>query len=157
MIMIEFIERFEAFTTSVTKAYKSIQKIKLAEAERIGLKATHVMYMYYLGKNPEGLTATELCKLCIEDKAAVSRTIVDLTKKGFVMPAKTDSNRKYRTRTILTEEGKAINNNINEAIAIAVSKASKDLSESERENFYRVFFSITDNLENICDSYLQEK
>ena len=29
--MIEFIERFEVFTTSVTKAYKCIQKIKLIE------------------------------------------------------------------------------------------------------------------------------
>ena len=54
--MVELIERFEAFTTSVTKAYKSIQKIKLSEAENIGLKANHVMYMYYLGKNEEGLT-----------------------------------------------------------------------------------------------------
>ena len=61
--MIELIERFESFTTAVTKAYKSIQKIKLAETERIGLKPNYVMYMYYLGKNPEGLTPTELCKL----------------------------------------------------------------------------------------------
>ena len=55
--MIELIERFESFTTSVAKAYKCIQKIKLAETERMGLKANHVMYMHYLGKNPEGLTA----------------------------------------------------------------------------------------------------
>lgn len=55
--MIELIERFESFTTSVTKAYKYIQKIKPAETERMGLKANHVMYMHYLGKNPEGLTA----------------------------------------------------------------------------------------------------
>ena len=56
--MIELIERFESFTSSVTKAYKSIQKIKIAEAEQIGLKPSHVMYMYYLGKNLEGLTHT---------------------------------------------------------------------------------------------------
>ena len=31
MIMIELIERFEEFTTSVTKAYKCIQKIKFVE------------------------------------------------------------------------------------------------------------------------------
>lgn len=48
--MIELIERFEALTTSVTKAYKCIQKIKLAETEHIGLKVNHVMYMYYLTK-----------------------------------------------------------------------------------------------------------
>ena len=44
--MIELIERFESFTTSVTKAYKCIQKIKLAETERMGLKANHVMYIH---------------------------------------------------------------------------------------------------------------
>lgn len=155
--MIELIERFEAFTTSVTKAYKYIQKIKLAESNRMGLKANHVMYMHYLGKNPEGLIATELCKLCIEDKAAVSRAIVDLTKKGFIKISDTDSERKYRTKIVLTEEGKEINKQINEAIATAVSKASKDLNEDERENFYRIFYHITGNLENIYDSYLQEK
>ena len=68
--MIALIDRFEAFTTYVTKAYKSIQKIKLSETESMELKANHVMYMYHLGKNEDGLTPTELCKLCIEDKAA---------------------------------------------------------------------------------------
>ena len=123
----------------------------------MGLKANHVMYMYYLGKNPEGLTATELCKLCIEDKAAVSRTIVNLTKKGFVKPVESNSVRKYRTKIMLTEEGIEINNKFKEAIATAVSKASSNLNDSDRENFYRVFFHITDNLEMICESYLQDK
>ena len=154
ILMIEVIERFEYFTIFITRIHKSIQKIKISESKRLGLKANHVMYMHYIGKSDEGLTHTELCKLCIEDKAAVSRTVIDLTKQGFVKPVKTDSARKYRTKFILTEEGKNINNQINEAIAVAVSKASKDLNESERENFYRILFNITDNLENICDSYL---
>ena len=155
--MTELIERFESFTTSVTKAYKCIQKMKIIEAERIGLKANHIMYMYYLGKNPEGLTPTELCKLCIEDKAAVSRAVVELTKKGFIKNAEENSNRKYRTKIILTDEGRQINRDLNEAIAIAVNKASKNLDEVDRENFYRVFFYITDNLDEICSSYLKEK
>ena len=155
--MIELIERFESFTTSVTKAYKCIQKIKLAETERMGLKANHVMYMHYLGKNPEGLTAKELCELCIEDKAAVSRTIVDLTEKGFVKPLESDSGRKYRIKVMLTQEGIEINNKFKEAIAKAVSKASRNLNDVDRENFYRVLFNITDNLEMICESYLQDK
>lgn len=155
--MVEFIERFEAFTTSVTKAYKSIQKIKLSETENIGLKANHVMYMHYLGKNKEGLTAIDLCKLCIEDKAAVSRTITYLTKKGFVKPAQLYSERKYRTKFILTKEGMEINKKLNNSISIAVSKASSELSDEDRETFYRVFFYLTDNLEMICNSYIQEK
>ena len=122
--MIELIDRFEAFTTYITKVYKSIQKIKLSETESMGLKANHVMYMYHLGKNEDGLTPTELCKLCIEDKAAVSRIIADLTKKGFVQPAQVDSKRKYRTKFILTKEGIDMNKRINDTISIAVSKAS---------------------------------
>ena len=156
MIMIDLIERFETFTTSVTKAYKCIQKIKLTETERMGLKASHVMYLYYLGKNPEGLTATQLCKLCIEDKAAVSRTMVDLTEKGLVKPVEIDSGRKYRTKMVLTAEGNEINKQLNQVIAEAVSQASSNLSETEREHFYHVFFQITDHLEKICDS-LQQK
>ena len=155
--MMELIERFEAFTVSVTKAYKCIQKIKLVEAERIGLKSNHVMCIYYLGKNPEGLTATELCKLCVEDKAAVSRTIVDLTKKGFVKPTETDSGRKYRTKIMLTQEGRDINKQMKEAIAMEVSKFSSSLDEDERESFYRAFSHITDDLERICDLYRQGK
>ncbi len=155
--MIDLIERFEAFTTSVTKAYKCIQKIKLTETERMGLKANHVMYLYYLGKNPEGLTAGELSKLCIEDKAAVSRTILDLTEKGFVKASEEDSKRKYKTKIVLTQEGINRKKQLNEAIAKAVNKASSSLNEIDRENFYRVFFDITDNLENICNSYEKEK
>ena len=155
--MIDIIERFEAFTTSVTKAYKCIQKIKLTETERMGLKANHVMYLYYLGKNPEGLTAGELSKLCIEDKAAVSRTILDLTEKGFVKASEEDSKRKYKTKIVLTQEGINRKKQLNEAIAKAVNKASSSLNEIDRENFYRVFFDITDNLENICNSYEKEK
>ena len=151
--MNEFIERFEAFTTSVTKAYKYIQKIKLAEAENIGLKANHIMYMYHLGKNPEGLTSTELSKLCVEDKAAVSRAIVDLTDKGFIRSVERDLMRKYRAKIILTEKGKEKNKQLNEAIAIAVAKASSSINESEREKFYSILFYITDNLEEICKNY----
>ena len=46
---------------------------------------------------------------------------------------------------------------MNEAIAMGVSKASSSLNEEDRENFYRVFLHITDNLERICDLYKQEK
>ena len=91
------------------------------------------MYMYHLGKNPEGLTHSELCKLCIEDKAAVSRAIVDLTEKGFIKPVETDSKRKYRTRVVLTVEGIERNNQLNKVIASAVSKASSNLNDRERE------------------------
>ena len=122
----------------------------------MGIKANQVMYLHYLGKNPKGLTPMELGKYCLEDKAAVSRTILDLTKKGFVKISDEDVARKYRAKIVLTEDGKLINEKINNVIADAVDKASKYLNKSERDTFYRMFNCITDNLEGICNSYTEE-
>lgn len=49
-------EQFESFTAAVTRAYKCLQKIKNRETERMGLKGSHVMCLYYIGKTPGGLT-----------------------------------------------------------------------------------------------------
>ena len=78
------IERFEAFLTGITVCYKYIQKIKNAEMTELGLKGTHVACMFYLNHNPEGLTAAQLCTLCAEDKATISRTVADLKSRGYI-------------------------------------------------------------------------
>ena len=48
------------------------------EMTELGLKGTHVMCLFFLHHTPEGLTAAQLCQLCAEDKAAISRTIATL-------------------------------------------------------------------------------
>ena len=143
-------ERFESFVSAVTRAYKCIQKVKNFETGRLGLKGHHVMCIYFLGKNPAGLTAAELCKLCNEDKAAVSRTVLDLTQKGLVAPLDLDTKRKYRTVIKLSRDGIELNEKINNAIDFAVMKSSTRFTQEERECFYRVFFNIVDNLEEYC-------
>ena len=144
-------ERFESFVTTVTRAYKSIQKIKNIEMEKekLGLRGNHVMCMYFLGKNSGGLTAAELCKLCNEDKAAVSRTILDLTQKGLVKPVEKASKRKYRTMIKLSEDGLELNEKLRGMIEQAVKKGSADFTDDERRIFYKVFFSIVNNLEEL--------
>ena len=75
---------FEHFTITILKLNKLVQKIKLYEMQEYGLKAIHVMCGYYLMENPDGLTASELVKLTLEDKAAISRALKTLQEKGFV-------------------------------------------------------------------------
>ena len=77
-------DRFETFVTTISTIHRYMQKIKSTEMKTLGLKGTHVMCLYSLGKHPEGLTATQLCRLCGEDKAAISRAITELTDKKFV-------------------------------------------------------------------------
>ena len=58
---------FENFTVNILKLNKLVNKIKQFEMEEYGLKAIHVMCGYYLYENPNGLTASELAKLAIEE------------------------------------------------------------------------------------------
>ena len=143
-------ERFEAFTTAVIKAYKSINKIKSKEMEKMGLKGNYALFMFYLGKSADGLTSVELCKLCNEDKAAVSRTVSELIETGLIEQNMGDGSKRYRNRLVPTEKGKEILEKVQGAIARVVKRASDGLTEEERDGFYKVFFLITDNLVEIC-------
>ena len=78
------ISRFEQLSSAISRIYHYIQKIERIEMEKFGLKGPHVQCMLAMNRNPEGLTATQLCTMCEKDKAAVSRTIAELEKySGF--------------------------------------------------------------------------
>ena len=76
-------ERFETFTLLISQISRSIRKIKTEEMAEFKLKSPHVSCLYYLYKE-KTLTAKELCDICDEDKAAISRSLLYLEKeKGF--------------------------------------------------------------------------
>ena len=97
------LHRFEDFVTGITECYRYIQRIKAMEMTELGLKGTHVMCLFYLGRSPEGLTSTQLCTLCGEDKAAVSRTLAELEQLGHCH--RLNNGKKYRALLKLTPEG----------------------------------------------------
>ena len=78
------INRFEKLTSGISQIYKGIQKIKKHKMSSLGLKGTHVMCLYHLSLHEEGLTATDLCNLCGEDKAGISRILADLKAQNFL-------------------------------------------------------------------------
>lgn len=43
-------KRFENFTFLINKIYRDIQKIKLFELKKYGLKGSHMMCLYHLGR-----------------------------------------------------------------------------------------------------------
>ena len=115
------IQRFDAFVSGITSCYKYIQKIKSMEMTEFGLKGTHVMCLYYLRQNPAGLTASQLCGLCAEDKAAISRTVSELRSQEVA--------RKFDS-----------------LIEGWVTAGGDGLSDSERFDFYKSLYTIADNL-----------
>lgn len=133
---------FEHFTVSILKLNKLVQRIKIYEMDKYGLKAVHVMCGYYLEEHPEGLTATELAKFAIEDKAAISRALLQMKERGYV----NYDTKTYNAKITLTDEGRRLAGIIRERADRAVNAGSAVLSEEERIRFYQTLTSIADNL-----------
>lgn len=134
-------ERFENFTLSVLKLNKLVQKIKLFEMDGYGLKAIHVMCIYYAGT--ASVTAGELCRMTYEDKGAISRALSLLKSKGFV-----DYDGKYNAEIVLTQQGRQLYEHIRGRAEAAVLAAVSNISEEERNVFNKVLASLSANLEN---------
>ncbi|MBE5774716.1 MAG: MarR family transcriptional regulator [Clostridiales bacterium] len=143
------IERFIEFTSNISQAYKHIIRIKSAKMADYGLKASHVMCLFYLGKNPGGLTAGELITLCREDKAGISKCLNELKKQRLIEIDDDNGARKYRAKYRITPEGAAIFDEISGIIVNVVEKCGADLTEEERAIFYRSLGTIVRNLEKI--------
>ena len=138
--------RFETFTLSILELNRFIQKIKDIEMKKFGLRGGHTMCLYYLGKHPEGLTVTGLTELCLEDKAAISRSISQLLKKGFVTCTFPEGKRTYRTLYYLTGDGEKVVSSILSRIEAALSVGGSGLSDDDRRVLYSSMTLILNNL-----------
>ncbi|MDE7297084.1 MAG: MarR family transcriptional regulator [Clostridia bacterium] len=143
---------FENFVISVLKLYRIVQKIKNYEMSEYGLKSVHVMCLYFLSANEEGLASNELARLTLEDKAAISRAIGQLREKNFV---EYDAG-KYNAPVRLTEEGKQIAEAVLGKANRAVDAGSVDFTEEERVTFYKSLGEIATKLNEYYDNLIKE-
>ena len=140
-------ERFETFTVLIARISRSIKRIKAEEMADFELKGPHVSCLYYLSQQ-DSMTASELCERCDEDKAAISRSLDDLEKNGYITCA-SGAGKRYKSPLRLTERGKAVGRAIGEKITRTVEAASEGLSEAERQTMYRALALVSENLERI--------
>lgn len=142
------LQRFESFVTGITVCYKYLQRIKSTEMTEFGLKGIHVMCLFFLSHSEEPLTAAQLCQLCAEDKAAISRALSILTEKGLLKTGE----KKYRAQLQLTEEGIQVALKIDELVLHWVTSGGDGLSDEERSTFYYCLNLISENLRKKLDS-----
>lgn len=145
-------ERFKTFTVLMAKIRRSIQKIKAEEMSEYDLKIPHVSCLYYLYVDGE-MTATELCDICDEDKAAISRSVDQLESRGLVVCRSSGSKKKYRAEIKLTESGRMIAERVAKKVDDVLASVSEGLSEEERRIFYSALTLISNNLERECQKY----
>ena len=146
-------ERFQTFTVLISKISRNIKKIKNQEMAEYGLRSVHVTCLYYLYAQ-ESLTATELCELCEEDKATISRGLDFLEEKGFIT-CESKLAKRYKSPLVLTEKGMEVGRKITEKINFVLDEICIDLTEEEREAFYRSLAIISDSLE-LCTKGIQK-
>jgi len=74
----EMISKYEMYSAFISGMYHDIQRIERTEMAKYNLKGTCAQFLVTLSRYPEGITAARLCEVCEKDKAAVSRTMVEL-------------------------------------------------------------------------------
>ena len=144
-------EKYKIFTVLMANINRSIRKIKTEEMAEFHLKSPHVSCLYYLYKK-DTLTAKELCDICEEDKANVSRALDYLQTNGYLV-RQNEENKKYKSHLTLTEMGRSTAGKIADKIDRILEEAGEGISEIDREIMYRSLFQISTNLQKRCNQY----
>lgn len=141
-------ERFETFTVLINRISRNIRKIKNQEMSEYNLRSAHISCLYYI-YTLNGVTATDLCEHCEEDKATVSRTIDYLETNGFVTH-EVSTQKRYKNPLILTDKGREAGKKIADKINGVLDAIGDGLSEEERIAFYRSLSIISESLETVA-------
>jgi DNA-binding MarR family transcriptional regulator len=140
------IERFNTFTTLIAALSRNIRRIKTEEMNKWDLKSNHVSCIYYLYVN-KSLTAKQLCDICDEDKANVSRSIEFLKENGYIERC-VDAKKRYKSPLVLTDKGNEIGKTLYKKVGEILSDVSDGISEEERCIMYRCLTIINNNLQD---------
>lgn len=140
-------KRFETFTVLINRISRNIRKIKIREMAEYNLRSAHISCIYYL-YSTEGLTATDLCERCEEDKATISRALDFLEKNGY-LTCQSKNPKRYKSPLVLTDKGLSVAKKITDKIDGVLDEISTGLTEEERVAFYRSLSIISQSLENV--------
>lgn len=140
-------ERFETFTVLINRISRNIRKIKNQEMAEYNLRSAHISCLYYLYTN-KGVTATDLCERCEEDKATISRALEYLETNEYLI-CESKSAKRYKSPLVLTDKGNEIGKKIADKIDGVLDAISVGLTEDERVAFYRSLSIISESLEKV--------
>lgn len=144
-------ERYKTFTVLMASITRSIRRIKSEEMQKWNLKSNHLSCLYYLYEKGT-LTAKELCDICGEDKANISRSIEYLLENGF-LKYESDTQKRYNNRLTLTEKGVDVGKGIYLRIEEILQMSDDGLSCEQRDTMYMALAMIDRNLQKINDEY----
>ena len=150
------LNRFARFSLAISEIDRCWHKLAAEAMTKYDLNSPHAVYLTTLYDYPDGITAAKLGELCCKNKADVSRMVSILEKKGLLEKESVGGNL-YRAKLILTEEGRKAAEYVRDLAALVVEQAGVDLSDNDREVFYRCLEQITLNLQNMSKEGLPKR
>ena len=141
-------ERFETFTVLINRISRNIRKIKNQEMSEYNLRSAHVSCLYYIYTLKDA-TATDLCEHCEEDKATISRALDYLDTNGYIT-REVESAKRYKSPLVLTEKGLLVGKKIADKVNGVLNEIGADLTEAERDEFYRSLTVISESLDAVA-------
>ena len=136
--------RFEKFTLLIDGIHKSIHNLKITIAPHLGVKGVHVLWVWELLKNPDGLTAAELAMRSMVNRSLVSREIEALTEGGYVVLS-LDGGNKYNGKLRLTEKGRELAESIGGEVVRIQNAVDEGISKEELDAFYKTLEKLNSN------------
>ena len=144
------IQRFQQFSQVISSIHRHIQSIERSEMEKCGLKGSFAQYLVLLHRHPEGITSSQMCELCVVDKAAVSRAIAEMERKELVLR----EGAAYRAKIKLTRRGREVTEFILGRTARAVELAGQP--KELRPGLYSNLECIADILQQMSKDGLPD-
>ena len=150
-------ERFVPFVLYTERISKNIKRLADAKMEPYGIRSAHIMCILQLAKSEQGLSSAELSRVCGVDKAFVSRITSELMEKNYISRDIGPKQGKYKTKFLLTDEGKKVYAVMNETIDKFIQKISKNTPVRKLETFYDILSSIDTELDDITNKEIDKK
>ena len=136
--------RFEKFTLLIDGIHKSIHNLKITIAPHLGVKGVHVLWVWELLKNPDGLTAAELAMRSMVNRSLVSREIEALREGGYVVLS-LDGGNKYNGKLRLTDKGRELAQTIGGEVMRIQNAVDEGIDKEELDAFYKTLEKLNDN------------
>ena len=150
------LDRFERFSFAISEISRCWRKLASEELAKYGLKSPHATYLTTMYKYPEGITVPRFCEVSGKDKSDASRMIAILEEKGLACKKDVDGSL-YRGLWVLTSEGRTAAEQVSLRASKAVELAGKDLTDENRDVFYKALDSITANLSLLSKKGIPEE
>ena len=144
-------DRFVRFSMETEALAKALQKYNNDCLERFGLRSMHLMTLWCLWRNKDGLTAGDLSRLCSVDKAFVSRVTGELGELGYVDRGE-DRGRRSRILT-LTARGREIMKEIDGILRYSVERITDGVGRGQMEAYYGVLDRFRQNIDTLTENH----